>query len=39
MKGHQHRWFAGDYDLEIGHFYLVDSGFCAQCHRVVSMQR
>ena len=20
VKGHQHRWLAGDYDLEIGHF-------------------
>ena len=20
VKGHQHQWFAGGYDLEIGHF-------------------
>ena len=20
LKGHQHRWLAGGYDLEIGHF-------------------
>ena len=25
VKGHQHRWLAGDYDLEIGHFLEVDS--------------
>ena len=21
VKGHQYQWLAGDYDLEIGHFY------------------
>ena len=25
MSGHQHRWLAGGYDLEIGHFLEVDS--------------
>ena len=37
VKSHQHRWLAGNYDLEIEHFrgglhggYLVDSGFFAQ---------
>ena len=29
VLGHQYRWLAGGYDLEIGH--LVDSGFFAQC--------
>ena len=33
VSGHQHRWLAGSYDLEIGRFrgdYLVDSGLIAQ---------
>ena len=43
VSGHQHRWLAGGYDLEIGHFfkgdkhggYLVDSGFvCIVYHMV-----
>ena len=38
MSGHQHRWLTGGYDLEIGHFFGVDSmmvswwmPFFAQC--------
>ena len=36
VSGHQYRWLAGGYDLEIGQFsdlhggYLLDSGFLAQ---------
>ena len=25
VSGYQHRWLAGGYDLEIGHFLEVDS--------------
>ena len=31
VKGHQCRWLAGGYDLEIGSGYLVGSGFFAEC--------
>ena len=36
VKGHQHQWLAGGYDLKIAYFrggQLVDSGFFAQCVR------
>ena len=45
VKGHQYRWLAGGYDLEIGHFtsglhggYLVDSGLLRSEHTSTKAQ-